>query len=137
MKKLIVDTNIILSYLYSQNSKILNVIDNDDFEIYAPNYIIYEFIKHQKRIMTKTKLNDAEYTELIGFILMRFYFVNIRDISFPNISYALRLCSDIDENDTIFVALALQMNCPIWTRDEILKNGLKSRGFDNFFLEEK
>lgn len=133
MRKLIVDTNIILSYLHTQNPKILSIIDDDDTQLYTPNYLIYEFIKHQPRIMAKSKLTHLEYTELIGFLLSRLHFINIRDIDFVNISHALRLCNDVDENDTIFVALALQLNCSLWTRDEILQSGLRQRGFDQFF----
>ena len=135
MRKLIVDTNIILSYLHTQNPKILSIIDDDDTQIYTPNYLIYEFIKHQPRIMAKSKLDNAEYAELIGFLLSRLYFINIRDIDFVNISHALRLCSDVDENDTMFIALALQLNCPLWTRDAVLQLGLRERGFDQFFTE--
>ena len=83
--------------------------------------------------MAKSKLDNAEYAELIGFLLSRLYFINIREIDFVNISYALRLCSEVDENDTMFIALALQLDCPLWTRDEVLKTGLRQRGFDNFF----
>ena len=133
MRKLIVDTNIILSYLHTQNPRILSIIDDDDVQIYTPNYLIYEFIKHQQRIMAKSKLNNAEYAELIGFLLSRLYFTNIRDIDFVNISYALRLCGEVDENDTMFIALSLQLDCPLWTRDDVLKTGLRQRGFDNFF----
>ena len=135
MRKLIVDTNIILSYLHTQNPNILGIIDDDDVQIYTPNYLIYEFIKHQQRIMAKSKLDNAEYAELIGFLLSRLYFINIRDIDFVNISYALRLCSEVDENDTMFVALSLQLGCLLWTRDDVLKTGLRQRGFDNFFSE--
>ena len=135
MRKLIVDTNIILSYLHTQNPKILGIIDDDDTQIYTPNYLIYEFIKHQPRIMAKSKLDNAEYAELIGFLLSRLYFINIRDIDFVNISHTLRLCSDVDENDTMFIALALQLNCPLWTRDGVLQSGLRERGFDQFFTE--
>ena len=135
MRKLIVDTNIILSFLYTQNPNILGIIDDDDTQIYTPNYLIYEFIKHQQRIMSKSKLDNAEYAELIGFLLSRLYFINVRDIDFVNISYALRLCSEVDENDTMFVALSLQLGCPLWTRDDVLKTGLRQRGFDNFFSE--
>ena len=133
MRKLIVDTNIILSYLHTQNPRILSIIDDDEVQIYTPNYLIYEFIKHQQRIMAKSKLDNAEYAELIGFLISRLYFINIRDIDFVNISYALRLCGEVDENDTMFVALSLQLDCLLRTRDDVLKTGLRQRGFDNFF----
>ena len=33
MRKLIVDTNIILSYLHTQNPNVLGIIDDDDVQI--------------------------------------------------------------------------------------------------------
>jgi predicted nucleic acid-binding protein len=48
---------------------------------------------------------------------------------------AYSLCKDVDEKDTPFVAMAIAMECNIWTRDEELKNGLRSKGF-NQFLDE-
>ncbi len=41
----------------------------------------------------------------------------------------------MDEKDTPFVAMAIAMDCKIWTRDEELKTGLRSKGFDRFLDE--
>ncbi|TAF95277.1 MAG: hypothetical protein EAZ46_08150 [Runella sp.] len=35
-----------------------------------------------------------------------------------------------------FVALSLEFNAPLWTRDDKLKAHLRSRGFYNFFDEQ-
>jgi len=40
---------------------------------------------------------------------------------------------DIDEKDTLFVALSIEFDAEFWTKDDILKNGLKQKGFDKFF----
>ncbi len=44
----------------------------------------------------------------------------------------INLCADIDEKDTLFVALTLELNGKLWTHDEILKTGLKRKGFNSF-----
>ncbi|WP_097126671.1 PIN domain-containing protein [Spirosoma fluviale] len=41
----------------------------------------------------------------------------------------------LDENDTAYIALALELDAELWTRDEALKTGLRLRGFDKFFSE--
>ena len=56
-------------------------------------------------------------------------------ISIGNYIEAYRLCKDVDEKDTPFVALSLEMGYEIWTRDEELKTGLRKKGFDNFYDE--
>ena len=46
---------------------------------------------------------------------------------------AFRFCKDVDENDTAFVALTLELNALLWTKDDELKSGLRRKGFDRFF----
>ncbi len=46
---------------------------------------------------------------------------------------AHRLCSDVDEKDTAFVALTLHLDGQLWTDDEELKAGLRAKGFNRFF----
>ncbi len=46
---------------------------------------------------------------------------------------AYRLCKDVDEKDVPFVALALELDCELWTADQPLKDGLITKGFNRFF----
>jgi len=41
------------------------------------------------------------------------------------------LCSDVDQKDTPFIALALFLNIPLITRDKKLINALKEKDFEN------
>lgn len=41
------------------------------------------------------------------------------------------------KKDTPFVALALEMEAQLWTRDQELKDGLRRKGFDRFFDENE
>jgi len=43
------------------------------------------------------------------------------------------LCKDIDESDTPFVALTIELKALLWTGDKKLKEGLKKKGFISFF----
>jgi predicted nucleic acid-binding protein len=40
---------------------------------------------------------------------------------------------DIDEKDSVFVALTLELDGLLWTSDKKLKNGLIKKGFNSFF----
>jgi predicted nucleic acid-binding protein len=70
--------------------------------------------------------------ELLDSILQKIHFVNNDSIS--NLSYfkSFHLCKDVDEKDIPFVALAIEMDCLLWTTDEQLKIHLLSKGFDKF-----
>ncbi|BAP55920.1 nucleotide-binding protein, PIN domain-containing protein [Thioploca ingrica] len=45
------------------------------------------------------------------------------------------LCREIDQDDTLVVALTLELDGLLWTSDKKLITGLRERGFDKFFGE--
>ncbi len=59
--------------------------------------------------------------------------INEDFVSTKNYVQAYWLCRDTDENDAAFVALALELEAELWTDDKALKNGLKKKGFWQFF----
>ena len=69
-------------------------------------------------------------------ILQKVHFVNESLISIEHFLEAWHLCKDIDPKDTPFLALALELNCKIWSKDVALMKGLKAKGFDRFLEED-
>ena len=43
---------------------------------------------------------------------------------------AFLLTSDVDEDDTPFIALGIELNAKLWTGDKILARGLAKKGTD-------
>ena len=68
-------------------------------------------------------------------IFQKISFVSEATISKDNKKKAFRLCKDIDEDDTPFVALALEFEAEIWSGDKKLIIGLKKKGFNRFFKQ--
>lgn len=85
--------------------------------------------------MKQTKTSDEQVYRLLEKVIQRLFFVNESTISIENFVEAYHLCKAIDENDTPYVALALQLDADLWTRDQALKDGLRARGFTRFFDE--
>ena len=83
--------------------------------------------------MKASKADESEIYELLEKTLRRINFVNEEFITLGNLIHANRLCLSIDEKDTLFVALSLELNADLWTKDLMLKNGLTAKGFNNFF----
>jgi len=129
----IIDTNIVFKALRLKNSAIRDVLTNTQYQFYAPKFLIVEIFKHKEKLLrNNTQLEDELYEYLNG-LLQRITFVNEDTISIGNYVEAYRLCTGIDEKDVPFVALALELDCSLWTHDQPIKEGLTSRGFTSFF----
>ncbi len=98
-------------------------------------FLMVEIFKHEERILQKSKDSEDEVYEILYKTLLKINFVNEETISLGNFIETYRLCVNIDENDTPFIALTLEIEGELWTNDEILKRGLIKKGFDSFFIE--
>ncbi|MEN0050152.1 MAG: PIN domain-containing protein [Bacteroidota bacterium] len=133
MAKLIIDSNIFYAALRAKNSKTRHALLTSNHEFFTANFLFVEIFKHKERILKKSKASEEEIYEFLIELLNVIQFINEQQISTANIIHAFRICKDVDEKDTIFIALSLEFGYKIWTRDEELKEGLKRKGFDNFF----
>jgi predicted nucleic acid-binding protein len=68
-------------------------------------------------------------------VLQKIHFFNEELISTENFIKAFHLCKNIDEDDTTYVALSLELNAEFWTRDDILKEGLKTEDLTAFLMK--
>jgi len=135
MTKIIIDSNIVFSALRGTNSLTLRRILKSGEEYFAPNFLISEILMHKERILKNSKISEKQTYETFIKVFSKINFVNEEKISTANFIAAHRLCKNVDEDDTPFVALSLEFGYPLWTRDKVLKIGLQQRGFTNFFEE--
>lgn len=133
MKKIVLDTNLLFAALLSRNADFRDTIFNPDYRFFTAKYLIVEIFKHKERIVKYSKASEEEIYAYLHEVLSRIEFINEDLITTQNYVQAFWLCKDVDENDTAFVALSLQLKAEIWTSDEELKTGLKKKGFWNFF----
>ena len=137
MRKIIVDTNILFSSLRAKNSKLRIVLEREDLHFYTPNFLMVEIFKHKERILQKSKATEDEVYEILYKTLHKITFINEETISLANFIEAYKLCGNIDEKDTPFVALTLELEGELWTKDDVLKRGLIKKGFSSFFVEHE
>ena len=117
----------------SANSRLRVILDRPDLKFYTPNFLVVEIFKHKEKILRKSKASEDEIYEFLNQLLRKVQFVSEENLSLGNIIQAYRLCNEIDEKDTLFVALTLELEGELWTRDEALKAGLIKKGFASFF----
>ena len=135
--KVIVDTNIMFSILLKDKSKERDVLFlSEDLEFFSCRFAIVELFKHKEKISKFSKLTEDEILTSLYKLLKIINFYNEDLISREVLKKAYELCSGIDEKDTLFVALTLEINGYLWTGDKKLKEELISKGFYKFWPSE-
>jgi predicted nucleic acid-binding protein len=131
--KIVVDSNIIFSALLRTNSTFGQIIFNSDgiFEFYSAQYMRTEIRRHWKKLLKISKLTDQQLTESYYSLLTKIIFINEEIIAKKIWEDSEKLTNGIDLDDTDFVALTKHLKGKLWTGDNVLRDGLKNKGFKN------
>ena len=114
---LIIDANILFAALI-KDSTTLDLMFSDNVHLFAPEFLLFEFLKHKEEILKKTKRTEKEFNEL--FIILESLIKIIPKEDFINFIKKAKEISP-DEDDVSYFALALKLNIPIWSNDKKLK----------------
>ena len=130
--KVVVDSNILFSALLVKNSKLRDTLLKKNHHFYSPNYFFNEIFKFKEKILKCSKLDEVELYEYLRKILENIRFIRMEVISKENRLLAVNLCKNLDEKDSPFIALAIEIDAYVWTGDKKLKKGLEEKGFSKF-----
>ena len=114
--RLVVDTNVLFTYFW-EDSFSKGILVDQDLEFFAPEHALFELKKHQKEIQEKTKISDEDFKKLLRDLATFVEFIPLKEYS----QFLSKASSIPDKDDVDFIALALKMNCPIWSNDSHLK----------------
>jgi predicted nucleic acid-binding protein len=130
----VVDANIAFKALVSERGDLRDRLDpSANAEFYTPGYLFVELFKHKARLARATGLTEGELLEALQSLVSRLEFVNEANISLGVWMEAHRLCKNVDEHDTPYIALTLHLDGRLWTEDAQLKQALRAKGFDGFY----
>ena len=130
----VIDANRIFSELIAANHALRRAFAFLPETIFiCPKYVFVEIFKHKERIATASGLSEPDLLSLLHTILERIEFVDEDSIRIGIWTESWRLCRDVDENDTAYVALALDYDALLWTSDRKLETGLRKKGFTQSF----
>ncbi len=129
---IVVDTNIVFSTLLNPKSTVGEILMNlqDKFTFFGPELLIDELERYASKIAAYSKLTPHQLTQIEQMILTNLTLVSEELISERSWIAAYGLTRDVDEDDTPFVALALELNTKLWTGDKALAKGLYQKGAD-------
>jgi predicted nucleic acid-binding protein len=129
--KLIIDTNLLFSAISKPDGKIAEIILHPQFGLELIGcYMSYvELFKHKNKILKMSKLAEEELLQVMYQILKRIIFINEGSIDEQTFKGAYELTRDIDEKDTVFVAMSKHLGCKLWSGDKVLVEGLRKKGF--------
>ena len=131
----VIDANRIFSELIAANHQLRRAFNSlPKTRFICPKYVFVEIFKHKERIADASGLAEPELLSLLHSILERIEFIDEDSIRLGSWTEAWRLCRDVDENDTAYVALALDQDAELWTGDRVLEVGLRKKGFTRFFM---
>ena len=114
---LIVDANILFAALI-KDSTTSELLFHENLHLYAPEFLLEEFSKHKKEILTKTKRTEHQFEEILTTLKELITLIPKEEFR-QNLEQANIISPDPD--DAPYIALALKLKIPIWSNDKDLK----------------
>lgn len=115
---LVIDANVLFSVLIKDNFS-YNFLFSGKFHLFTPEYIFTELEKHKEEILEKTERTTEEFFRLLETLKRRIVIIPLEELV-PYVDEAEKLTPDPD--DMSYFALALKLNCAIWSNDKKLKD---------------
>lgn len=115
--KLVVDTTIIFS-LFKSNSFTNKLLKEYKIELFSPRELIEELSKYSELICSKSNISKERFLEDI-FLLSESEIIKLKNASSSFEEQADKLISH--KKDVPFLAIALELNIPIWSNDPHFK----------------
>ncbi|MEK6841506.1 MAG: PIN domain-containing protein [Nanoarchaeota archaeon] len=136
--KLVIDANILFSAIIAKggelNSKKIDLIFSKELEIFSPELLLFELRNNKEKIKDISGLPDEEFKKFVEILKSRIKFVSLKYFS-DKISEAKELCKQL--KDVAYFALALKLNCPIWSGEKSFKEQSKLKVFNTKELLEE
>lgn len=129
---LVVDANVIFAALI-KDSFSYSLLFSDKFHLFAPEYVFTELGNHKAEILEKTERTSEDFLLLLEILKRRIVLVPLEELA-EYVEKADELTPDPD--DMAYFALALKLNCAIWSNDKKLKSQDKIKVYHTHELTE-
>ena len=129
---LVIEANVLFSALI-RDSFSYSILFSGKFHLFTPEYIFTELEKHKEELINKTERTFEEFFRLVETLKRRIVIVPLEELA-PYVEEAEKFTPDPD--DMAYFALALKLNCAIWSNDKKLKDQNKIKVFNSLELSK-
>jgi len=116
--ELVIDANILMSALISNQGRTFDLIFDERLRLFSPEFLFEEIKKHKNEIIQKSGISTKEFDFLFSILLSKIEIISKEEFK-TFIDKAENITPDKD--DTEYLALALKLDCSIWSNDKKLK----------------
>ena len=127
MNQYILDANILFSGVISQKA-IYRVIFNGNVS-YTPDFVLTELNTYRSVFLKKSAVKGTDLKEFTLFLFSKIVVVPDYIITPGSYELAEKLVADIDPKDVAYVALSIELDATLLTRDKPLYDGLLAKGY--------
>lgn len=115
--ELVVDANILFAALIKESTT-ATLVFSPLVKLYAPNFVVEEFMKYSELIQKKMKRTNEQFVTIMH-LLHQIITVVPEEEYEEEMGEAKEISPD--EKDVMYLALALKLKCAIWSNDSRLK----------------
>mgnify|MGYP001614061177 CR=1 FL=1 len=127
---LVVDANILISILIAKGSK-HKLFFSEKIASNSPDRILFEIGKHWSGLSDKSGLSENDLEMEFSLVRMQLNTYSLNELS-EWIKEGAAISPDPD--DAEYFALALKLNCPIWSEEKRLKKQSKVKVYNTVEL---
>lgn len=127
----VVDTNVLFTFFW-EGSFTRKLLVKQELELFSPEFALEEINSHCDEILKKTGISLEEFKKLRKELAILVEFIPLEEYS----SFMDKASAIPDPDDVDFAALALKLNCPIWSNDKGLKQQSRVKVFSTSELIE-
>lgn len=130
----VIDANILMSMLISGRASYRPLLTYYNFIL--PDFVLIELEKHKEILKNKTKMKEDEFLQWSYFVFSQLTILPNYTLSRESLEKSEKLLDKIDLKDITYVALAMQLDLTLLTRDKPLYEGLRKQKFKKVILFE-
>ncbi len=133
--RVVVDANIVFSAILNAKGKIGDILINHSHkcDFIAPDFLRIEISKYHGKLSKISGLTIRDILESEYQIFKNIKFISEEQILQTSWNKAVELVKDIDEKDIVYVALAIEFGCFLWSGDKKLMSGLTKKLFNSLY----